>query len=161
MNATRGRTPKADLPPKGTGVPVATGAAKAIEPEYQPDGDGLGEVGRRAFSDLLDSESDAEEQARRYVKFPPHWRALIRWFDENKLATWREFVTWLSPENFEALKEIVADHREKQALRRFWARIFKLSAIAVPIGIAWAQGFFDKALPLIRSILKLLQGGAV
>lgn len=150
--------------PKKTPIPpdhgkVAEGAARAIEPTYQAEDDGLGDVGRRAFSDLLDDESDAEERARRYVKFPPHWRELIRWFDENKLATWRDFVVWLSPENFEALKEIVEDHRDRQAMRRFWWRIYKLAAIAVPVGFVWAQGFFDKVMPLVREVLKLIQGG--
>lgn len=120
---------------------TADAAGEVIKKRLPADDTGLGPVGEEVLTKLLDDSEQEEVEQRLFMRFSPSWRKTIRWFDDDRLA---------------ALQEIVEDHRERQAIRKLWWRFYKLACLVVPIIFAWAQGFFDKALPLLREALKLL-----
>ncbi|MCJ2084567.1 hypothetical protein MKK88_00970 [Methylobacterium sp. E-005] len=122
---------------------VAEGAGEALRDALPTDGDGLGEVGAKTIRGLLDESDREEEQQRLLMRFTPRWRQLIRWFDTD--------------EKFEALEQLVEAQIDRQRWKAFWARIWKLALVIGPLVFAWAAGFFEKVLPVIQKILKLLQ----
>ncbi|AWV18827.1 hypothetical protein A3862_27495 [Methylobacterium sp. XJLW] len=120
---------------------TADAAAEAIKKRLPADGSGLGPVGEEVVAKLLDDSEQEEVEQRLFMRFTPGWRKTIRWFDDDRLT---------------ALQELVEDHRERKAIRKLWRRFYKVACLVVPVIFAWAQGFFDKALPLLREALKLL-----
>jgi hypothetical protein len=139
MNTSR-RTP----PPPATAHdrPVAAGVAKAVSKALSADDNGLGPLGEETIEQLLDEADQDEARTRRIMKFTTPWRDFIRRQDTGRLA---------------AIDEMIDDHLERKALRKFWLRIWRLAIFIVPVVFGWASGFFDKVWPLIQKILKLLQ----
>lgn len=138
-------TPRRTTPAHGKvhGRPVADGAGDALREAMPADDDGLGELGSKTIRGLLDDSDREEEQQRLLMRFTPRWRQLIRWFDTD--------------EKFEALEQLVEAQIDRRRWKAFWSRIGKLSLVIGPIMFAWASGFFEKVLPLIQKIIKLLQ----
>jgi hypothetical protein len=122
---------------------VADIAGDAIREALPPaDDGGLGPVGEQALTKLIDEADRDEEDHKRLMKFPPHWRAFIRKQDQNRL---------------DAADEMIDDYLERKALRKFWTRIWRLSILVVPIVWGYASGFYEKVWPVIQKVLKLLQ----
>ena len=139
MNTSR-RTP----PPPATAHdrPVANGVAKVIQQAFPAEDNGLGPLGEETINQLLDEADEDEARSRRIMKFTTPWREFIRRQDTTRLA---------------AIDELIDDHLERRALRKFWLRIWRLAIFIIPIVFGWASGFFDKAWPVIQKVLKLLQ----
>lgn len=138
MNTSK-RTPPPDaVAPRRT----AESVAKVVKEVLPVEGHSLGPISEETLTNLLDEADEDEARHRRIMKFPPAWREFIRRQDTIRLA---------------AIDELVNDHLERKALRKFWVRIYRISILVVPIVFGWASGFFEKVWPLIQKILKLLQ----
>lgn len=131
-------TKKPPTPPNAQAV--AAGCARAVELTTPLPTKSLGEeMVERA---LRDRTSD-EDGPRSYVLFAEDWRNFIR----------RQ-----TPDRLDTLTELIDEHIERRAMRRFWSRIYKLGLLVVPAMFAAAQFGMDK-LPLIRDILNLFKKG--